>query len=113
MKKTKIRKEVKYSPDEWNKVCKLAKERKMLPAAYIRDKAVNGKIIRLNYNSFGDDFRKKENSVYWGINEIAKTVNTEKEVFLKDVDDVEKVIDDLGDLAENGLRPFSMSEVVI
>lgn len=113
MKKTKIRKEVKYSPDEWNKVCKLAKESKMLPAAYIRDKAVNGKIVRLNYNSFGDDFRKKRDAVFCGINEIAKTVNTEKEVFRKDVDDVEKVIDDLGELAENGLRPFSMTEVDI
>lgn len=113
MKKTKIRKEVKYSPDEWNRVIALAKENKMLPAAYIRDKAVNGKIIRLNYNSFGDDFRKKRDFVFNGINEIAKTVNTEKEVFLKDVEDVERVIDDLGELAENGLRPFSMTEVDI
>lgn len=113
MKKAKIRREVKYSSAEWNKVCKLAKESKMLPAAYIRDRAVNGKIIKVDCHSFTDDFKKKENSVYWGINEIAKTVNTEKEVFLKDVEDVEKVIDDLGELAENGLRPFSMTEVDI
>lgn len=113
MKKTKIRKEVKYSSAEWNKVCKLAKESGILPAAYIRDRAVNGKIIKVDCHSFGDDYRKKENAVYWGINEVAKTVNTEKEVFLKDVEDVEKVIDDLGELAENGLRPFSMTEVNI
>ena len=99
MKKTKIRREVKYSPEEWNKVCKLAKENKMLPAAYIRDKAVNGKIIKVDCHSFGGDYKKRENAVFCGINEIAKTVNTEKEVFLKDVDDVEKVIDDLGELA--------------
>lgn len=113
MKKTKIHKEVKYSPEEWNKVCKLAKENKMLPAAYIRDRAVNGKIIKVDCHSFGDDYKKRENAVYWGINEIAKTVNTEKEVFRKDVEDVERVIDDLGELAENGLRPFSMTEVDI
>lgn len=113
MKKTKIRKEVKYSPEEWNKVCKLAKENKMLPAAYIRDRAVNGKIIKIDCLSFTDDFRKKRDAVYCGINEIAKTVNTEKEIFLKDVENVEKVIDDLGELAENGLEPFSMTEVDI
>lgn len=85
----------------------------MLPAAYIRDRAVNGKIIKVDCHSFGDDFRKKRDAIFCGINEIAKTVNTEKEVFLKDVEDVEKVIDDLGELAENGLRPFSMTEVDI
>lgn len=43
--KRKIRKEVKYSHDEWDKVIAFAKESGKLPAAYIREKAVNGKEI--------------------------------------------------------------------
>ena len=46
MKKTKgqIRKEIKYSTEEWNKVTALAKKSGKLPAAYIRDQALNIKI---------------------------------------------------------------------
>ena len=46
MKKTKgkIRKEVKYSTEEWNKITALAKKSGKLPAAYIREQALNAKI---------------------------------------------------------------------
>ena len=36
----KIRKEIKYSSDEWDKVIELSAKSGKLPAAYIRDKAL-------------------------------------------------------------------------
>lgn len=56
MKKTeiKIRREVKYSPDEWNKVTALAKESGKLPAAYIREQAINPKIKIIDHSVYPD-----------------------------------------------------------
>ena len=42
--KGKIRKEVKFSTEEWNKVVELSAKSGKLPAAYIRDQALNIKI---------------------------------------------------------------------
>ena len=45
----KIRKEIKYSSDEWSKVIELSAKSGKLPAAYIRDKALNIKISVIDY----------------------------------------------------------------
>lgn len=47
--KGKIIKEVKFSPDEWDRIITLSKKYKKLPAAYIREKAVDGKILKPNF----------------------------------------------------------------
>jgi hypothetical protein len=111
MTKNKIRKEVKYSDDEWNKVIALSKERGLLPAAYIREQAVNTKIKIRDELISDNDFTSKRSEIYWGINHIAKVVNSEKTVYSKDVEEVEKIIDKLGDLANNELRPIVFKEV--
>lgn len=46
-----IRKEVKYNSDEWDKMIFLSKKSGKNPAAYIREKAVSGKIMRLDLES--------------------------------------------------------------
>ena len=43
-----IRKEVKYNSDEWEKMIFLSKKSGKNPAAYIREKTVSGKIMRLD-----------------------------------------------------------------
>ena len=45
----KIRKEIKYSSDEWSKVIELSAKSGKLPAAYIRDQALNIKISVIDY----------------------------------------------------------------
>ena len=45
----KIRKEIKYSSDEWDKVIELSAKSGQLPAAYIRDQALNIKISVNDY----------------------------------------------------------------
>jgi hypothetical protein len=111
MTKNKIRKEIKYSDDEWNKVIALSKERGLLPAAYIREQAVNTKIKIRDELISDNDFTSKRSEIYWGINHIAKVVNSEKTVYSKDVEEVEKIIDKLGNLANNELRPIVFKEV--
>ena len=114
MKKTeiKIRREVKYSPDEWNKVTALAKESGKLPAAYIREQALNPKIKIIDHSA--DDkngVSSKTDTVQFCINRVAKYVNTNKEVFANDVEEVERWLNYLGDIAKNGLTPIPMIEV--
>ncbi len=114
MKKTeiKIRREVKYSPDEWNKVTALAKESGKLPAAYIREQALNPIIKCIDYSVYSENgFSSKTDSIQFCINRVAKDVNTNKEVFANDVEEVERWLNYLGDIAKNGLIPIPMIEV--
>ena len=114
MKKTeiKIRREVKYSPDEWNKVTALAKESGKLPAAYIREQALNAKIKIIDHSLYDKKGVSAEtDTVQFCINRVAKDVNTNKEVFAKDVEEVERWLNYLGDIAKNGLTPIPMIEV--
>ena len=60
--KGKIRREVKFSTEEWNKVTVLAKKSGKLPATYIRDQALNIKIKVIDVFSPDDgvvDIRNK------------------------------------------------------
>lgn len=111
--KGKIIKEVKFSPDEWDRIITLSKKYKKLPAAYIREKAVDGKILKPNlwdiiYNSDDDNDERK---VIADINGITKTVNTEKAIFLTDVVNIEKEILSLEDYVHNRLKHFTFQEV--
>ncbi len=89
MKRT-VRKEVKYAPDEWNKMISLAKESGKTPAAYIREKTVNGKIMWFDSDETFGDMSFDGNDACTAINNVAKTVNTEKEVFESDFEELEK-----------------------
>lgn len=113
MKKTKGKyiKEVKYSPDEWNKVMKLSKQSRKLPAAYIRQQAVEGKILRCFDSKNADERVNKEDSAIADINNVAKTVNIEKAVYANDVKEIETAIDRLGDMVENDLEEFEYTEL--
>ena len=89
------------------------KKYKKLPAAYIREKAVDGKILKPNlwdiiYNSDDDNDERK---VIADINGITKTVNTEKAIFLTDVVNIEKEILSLEDYVHNRLKHFTFQEV--
>lgn len=106
-----IRKEVKYNSDEWEKMIFLSKKSGKNPAAYIREKAVSGKIMRLDLESMLMNASYDDNSACIDINSVAKNVNTEKAVYLKDVEEAEKGIELLEDYVHNQLRTPAFKEV--
>ena len=109
----KIRKEIKYSDEEWNKVVELSAKSGKLPAAYIRDQALNIKIKIIDYLSPDDGVPGMRNKFHREMNEVAKTVNISKAVYAKDVEDVENIINEMGEFAHNGLNTILMREVNI
>lgn len=109
--KGKIIKEVKFYPDEWDRVMELSKKHKKLPAAYIREQAVDGKILKSNLDDYIDELLNDENRAVTDINRIAKTVNTEKAVYANDVEEIEKTIVFLEEFMKNRLKPFVFHEV--
>ena len=109
----KIRKEIKYSDEEWIKVTELSAKSGKLPASYIRDQALNIKIKIIDYLSPDDGVPGMRNKFHREMNEVAKAVNISKAVFAKDVEDVEKIINEMGEFAHNGLHTILMREVNI
>ena len=109
----KIRKEIKYSDEEWNKVVELSAKSGKLPASYIRDQALNIK-IKIE-DVFNTDYTVPDmrNKFHREMNEVAKTVNISKAVFAKDVEDAERIINEMGEFARNDLKAISMREVNI
>ena len=106
-----IRKEVKYNSDEWEKMIFLSKKSGKNPAAYIREKAVSGKIMRLDLESMLMNASYDDNSACIDINSVAQNVNNEKAVYLKDVEEAEKGIELLEDYVHNQLRTPAFKEV--
>ena len=106
-----ICKEVKFSSDEWNRLLKKAEKCGMLTAVYIRDSALNGKILFCDVFSYDEEIFSALNKSASAMNKVAKTVNTEKCVFLKDVEEAEKAVSMLGDIAENMLVQFTFEEL--
>ena len=113
MTKGKIHKEIKYSDEEWNKVVELSAKSGKLTAAYIRDQALNIKIKIIDYLSPDDGVPDMRNKFHREMNDVAKTVNINKAVFAKDVEDVERIINEMGEFARNDLKAISMREVNI
>lgn len=109
----KIRKEIKYSGEEWNKVVELSVKSRKLPAAYIRNQALNIKIKIIDYLSPDDGVPGMRNKFHREMNEVAKTVNISKAVYAKDVEDAERIINEMGEFARNYLKAISMREVNI
>ena len=109
--KRNVCKEVKFSNEEWSRVLSKAKKCGMLPAVYIRNRVLYGKILFCNLSDESVDVNYSVNEPILVLNKVAKTVNTEKCVFLKDVEEAEKAIAMLGDIAENMLVPFSFREI--
>ena len=109
----KIRKEIKYSDEEWNKVTELSAKSGKLPASYIRDQALNIKIKIIDYLSPDDGVPGMRNKFHREMNEVAKAVNISKAVYAKDVEDAERIINEMGEFARNDLKAISMREVNI
>ena len=107
----KIRKEIKYSSDEWSKVIELSAKSGKLPAAYIRDQALNIKISVIDYLNHHPRDQDERFRLSNKMNDIAKNVNTEKVIYGKDVEEAERVINDLGEFVRNGIIPLPLREV--
>ena len=106
-----ICKEVKFNDEEWSRVLSKAKKYGMLPAVYIRNKALSGKIHFCDFSNESDEINYSLNEPLLALNKVAKTVNTEKCVFRKDVEEAERAIATFGDIAENMLVLFTFEEL--
>ena len=84
-----------------------------MPAAYIRNQALNIKIKIIDYLSPDDGVPGMRNKFHREMNEVAKAVNISKAVYAKDVEDVENIINEMGEFARNELKAISMREVNI
>lgn len=84
-----------------------------MPAAYIRNQALNIKIKIIDYLSPDDGVPGMRNKFHREMNEVAKAVNISKAVYAKDVEDVENIINEMGEFAHNGLHTILMREVNI
>ena len=84
-----------------------------MPASYIRDQALNIKIKIIDYLSPDDGVPGMRNKFHCEMNEVAKTVNISKAVYAKDVEDAERIINEMGEFARNDLKAISMREVNI
>ncbi len=109
--KRNVCKEVKFSNEEWNRVLSKAEKCGMLPAVYIRSKSLDGEIFYCNLSDESNDINYSLNEPLLALNKVAKTVNAEKCVFRKDVDEAEKTVAMLGDIAKKMLVPFSFREI--
>lgn len=108
----KIRKEIKYNEREWERVKALSEKSGMLPAAYIRDKALNCKIMNILNSDEDDKWLDVRHAIYWGMNDIAHSVNTNKKVTAEQVQEMENFIDQLEGFADKELKPYIFVEVM-
>ncbi len=84
-----IRKEVGFSKEEWEKVCRRAEKTKMRPGTYIRRMAVQGEVkfyelrelvaLKRSFLSIGNN-----------LNQIAAVANSSGSVYQKDIEDLQK-----------------------
>lgn len=94
MKRTVI-KEVRYSEDEWKRILELSGKCGKRPAVYIRDKALNNKILKCELAQVMQGFNNHIHYSGYDFNNLARTVNENKEVFLKDVEDLREYVDEI------------------
>ena len=87
------------------------KEKRKESCCLHKRKAVSGKIMRLDLESMLMNASYDDNSACIDINSAAKNVNTEKAVYLKDLEEAEKGIELLEDYVHNQLRTPVFKEV--
>ncbi|MCM1525491.1 MAG: MobC family plasmid mobilization relaxosome protein [Ruminococcus sp.] len=102
---------IKFSPDEWEKVCKRAAALGLRTGTYIRRIAVRGEIKYFDMKQFNHltmSFCRISNE----LNQIAKVANSTKSVYAKDIEDMKKSFDYLEKLFVNYLQPIKSLNIL-
>lgn len=101
-----IRKEVGFSKDEWEVVCKKAKAAKLRTGTYIRRMAVNGEIKYYELKELVS-LKRSFNSIGNNLNQIATVANSSGSVYQKDIEDLQKEFKYFRDVMKNYLFEIS------
>ena len=104
-------KHIRFSPDEWEKVCKKAQEAEMKPCTLVRWMVLHGE-VKVYDTELVNNLLVQVNSVGININQIAKVVNSTGEVFRKDIEDIQKQMDDLTAVVENYLKKYDVENIL-
>lgn len=105
-----ICKSVRYSAEEYMKLKSLAEKSGKFPSAYIRDKALNTKILTCDTSESMRDYHRGINEFINDINDIARTVNTEKRIYNSDIEDLKKAVSGVESLIDESLKPLVFKE---
>ncbi|MCM1508756.1 MAG: MobC family plasmid mobilization relaxosome protein [Ruminococcus flavefaciens] len=96
---------IKFSPEEWEMVCKRAADLNQRTGTYIRRIAVRGEIKFFDMKQFNHltmSFCRIANE----LNQIAKVANSTQSVYAKDIEDIKKSFDYLETIFANYLQPI-------
>ena len=101
---------IKFSPEEWEKVCKRAAALNQRTGTYIRKIAVNG-IIKFyeirNFDSLIFLLRRISNE----LNQIAKVANSTQSIYEKDVEDLRRSYNDVQVILDHHLAPLKSTNL--
>ena len=92
--KENTRKEICFSPAEWEAVKKRAKNLSLRTATYIRRISTNGEIKNYDFEKY-DDLLIAINAIGTNVNQVAKRVNSTNSITQQDVDELKNQIDNL------------------
>lgn len=84
-----IRKEVGFSKEEWEIVCKKAKSARLRTGTYIRRMSVKGEIKYYELKELVT-LKRAFLSIGNNVNQIAEVVNSSGSVYQKDIEDLQK-----------------------
>lgn len=111
MGKRDIRKEVKFSKDEYNAVCKKASAVNMKVGTYIRVISVQGNIKVFPFKELDNVYRAL-NRIGVNLNQITTVVNSTGGVYQKDMEDIQAEMKRLKTIVENWLSPIMPEEIL-
>mgnify|MGYP005761382557 FL=1 len=109
-KKDRIKKLIGFTPDEWNVICKKAKEANLRTGTYIRRMAVKGQIKFYDLNEFVL-MRKAFFSIGTNLNQIARNVNTTGSIYQQDIEDMRTEFEHFRNVMNNYLVKISPSRI--
>lgn len=100
---------IRVSADELSAIKKRAADSDMAVSNFIRDLALNGKIILYNTENIYR-FNQLMRSIGTNINQIALVVNTEKKVYKGDIDALRREVNNLRDEFHKYISPLKRCE---
>ena len=102
---------IKFSPEEWEKVCRRAEALNQRTGTYIRKIAVDGTIKFYDMKQFSD-LRRVLNRIANELNQITKVVNSTRSVYEKDVEDLRKFYNEFKIIIDAYLSPIKSTNLL-
>ena len=102
---------IKFSPEEWEKVCKRAAALNQRTGTYIRKIAVNGIIKFYDMRKF-NDLLSSLHRISNELNQIAKVANSTQSIYEKDVEDLRRLYQKVQVILDYELAPLKPTNLL-